>query len=103
MKQRIHNEWFQSIVAGVCDCGSNKRSRRKAGKDVVCYAWGEYVSGSWRTVQRVCECCFRQRVIPRLVRHAGGCGCTFALQPRNGHSLPPWITLEGSGIACEVS
>jgi hypothetical protein len=99
-KQRIHREWFQDTCYGVCDCGSNRRSRRKEGKDLTVYAWGEYVSSRWNTVCRVCEMCFQRDIIPQLVRHAEPCGCAFQLVARCGHGLPPWITLEGSGIAC---
>jgi hypothetical protein len=95
-KQRIHNEWFQDTCYGVCSCGSNKRSRRKGGVDSVVYAWGEYHNGKWRTIRYVCEACFQSVVIPRLVSHVGGCGCSFVLAPRSGHSLAPWITLSGS-------
>ncbi len=96
----VHREWFQDTSYGVCDCGSNRRSRRKAGKDLTVYAWGEYASATWRTVRRVCECCFQRDIIPQLRSHADPCGCSFQLVPRSGHSLPPWITLEGSGIRC---
>ncbi len=96
----IHREWFQDTAYGVCDCGSNRRSRRKAGKDLTVYAWGEYVSARWSTVRRVCECCFQGAAIPMLRAHADPCGCSFQLVARSGHSLPPWITLEGSGIRC---
>lgn len=92
-KQRIHNEWFQDSCYGVCSCGSNKRSRRKAGVDPVVYIWGEYSSSKWRSIQRVCEMCFAREVIPQLVRHANGCGCTFALQARSGHGIADWIKL----------
>jgi hypothetical protein len=96
----IHREWFQDTAYGVCDCGSNKRSRRKEGKDPTVYVWGEYVSAKWRTVRRVCECCFQGVIIPQLRAHADPCGCSFQMRARSGHSLPPWITLEGSGIRC---
>ncbi len=97
---RTHNEWFQSTCYGVCDCGSNKRARRQAGVDLIVYAWGEYVSGKWRTVRRVCQMCFQTDIIPQLRSHAAPCGCAFALVPRSGHTLPPWITLADSGIRC---
>lgn len=96
----VHREWFMPTSYGLCDCGSTKRTRTAAGKDTTTYVWGEYVVGRWRTVQRVCECCFQSVAIPRLRAHATPCGCSFQLVPRHGHSLPPWITLEGSGIRC---
>lgn len=96
----IHKEWFQATAYGVCNCGSNKRARLQAGKDATVYSWGEYVRANWRTVQRVCEVCFQGSIIPQLRAHAAPCGCSFLLVPRSGHSLPPWITLEGSGIRC---
>lgn len=100
-KVRVHNEWFQATAYGVCDCGSTRFIRHKVFKrDVTIYSWGEYVSGRWRTVRRVCEMCFQRDIIPILRAHADPCGCAFALVPRSGHSLPPWITLEGSGIRC---
>ena len=99
-KVRVHNEWFQDTCYGVCSCGSNRRSRRKAGVDLTVYAWGEYHSAKWRTVRLVCEMCFQRDIIPQLRRHADPCGCAFALCARSGHSLPPWITLEGSGVRC---
>ena len=96
----VHREWFQDTCYGRCDCGSTRRTRAKVGKDPTVYSWGEYVSGSWRTVQRVCEVCFQRDVIPRLRAHAAPCGCSFQLVARSGRCLPPWITLEGSGIRC---
>ncbi len=101
MKTRTHNEWFQPTSYAKCDCGSNVRQRTTAGHDVTVYVWGEYVVGKWRTVQRVCQSCFAQQVIPRLVQHAGGCGCEFALQPRSGYRLAPWITLAETSL-CHI-
>jgi hypothetical protein len=94
---RIHREWFRSVVANVCTCGSNKRSRRNAHKDLIVYAWGEYVIGKWRTVRYVCEECFQSYIVPQLEAHAGVCGCKFELCAKSGHSIPPWITM---GISC---
>jgi hypothetical protein len=92
-KVKTHNEWFQSSCYGRCDCGSNKRSRAKAGLDPIVYIWGEYHIGKWRSVQRICQGCFQSAVVPRLVSHAHGCGCTFQLCPRSGHLIPSWITM----------
>lgn len=100
VKVRVHNEWFQSTKHGVCSCGSNKRSRRKAGADLTVYSWGNYIAAQWRTVDYCCQLCFQSRVLPTLAIHAEPCGCAFQLVPRSGHTLPPWITLEGSGIRC---
>lgn len=105
-KQRVHNEWFQPVSRQAyggksrCPCGLSKADRVKEGLDPQMYAWGEYSVNRWNTVDYCCQSCFKTRIIPRLVAHATPCGCLFALQPRNGHSLPPWITLEGSGISC---
>lgn len=96
----IHREWFMSTAYGVCDCGSTKRTRREVGKDLTVYSWGNYIATRWYTVRLVCECCFQTEAIPRLRSHADPCGCSFQLAPRSGHSLPPWITLAGSGIRC---
>ena len=90
---RTHNEWFQDSCYGVCDCGSTKRSRQKVAADPVVYIWGQYRSGKWRSIQRVCQCCFHHKVIPQLVQHANGCGCTFELQARSGHTIASWIKL----------
>lgn len=89
-KIRVHNEWFQPVCRKSCPCGSN--SKRGAPKNQV-FAWGEYVSGKWRTVEHFCEKCFASRVIPQLLAHAGDCGCTFSLQPRSGYTLPEWIKM----------
>jgi hypothetical protein len=104
MKQRTHNEWFQSMVSpAICPCGSKRKDRIRAGKDASVYAWGEYVVGRWRTVDYFCECCFQTRVIPRLVKHAGNCGCTFQMCARNGHILPHWITFnQDAHMSCAV-
>jgi len=102
-KVRIHREWFQDTRYGMCDCNRGKRDRREQGFDLTVYVWGNYVGTTWHTISRVCEGCFKTVVLPHLVLHAGPCGCQFALQPRSGHSLPPWITLEGSSLACKVA
>jgi hypothetical protein len=82
-KVRIHREWFQSLAKTRCPCGRNHTK---------VFAWGEYVSGRWRTVDHFCEECFSARVIPRIIRHAGGCGCVFEFCARSGHSaLPEWL------------
>lgn len=99
-KERIHNEWFQTTVSPRCDCGSNKKSRAKAGKDPQVYVWGEYVSGKWRTIEKVCECCFEESVIPRLRDHARPCGCTFKLEARSGYSLASWLKLPEDFNSC---
>ena len=101
--QRTHNEWFQTTVAPRCDCGSNKRSRTHEGKDLQVWIWGEYEYGRWRTVQKVCEACFAEHVIPRLRTHAAPCGCTFALQSRSGYgSLPHWLSLPSNFNTCNA-
>lgn len=83
-KQRIHNEWFQPIVKTTCPCGQKKTQ---------VFAWGEYANNRWHTVEHFCQACFAERVIPRLVDHASDCGCTFALNPRSGYSIPAWIVM----------
>lgn len=107
-RQRIHNEWFQPVSRQAygggsrCSCGMSKAERAKVGLDPQMYAWGEYAgSPRWRTILYVCQDCFQLEVLPRLNRHANGCGCSFQLQPRSGHTLPPWITLEDSSIRCK--
>jgi len=101
--QRTHNEWFQPTVAMRCDCGSNKKSRTLAGQDLQVWIWGEYVSGKWRTVQKVCEACFVSEVLPRLKTHLTGCGCVFSLQSRSGYGpLAPWLTLPADFNTCEL-
>lgn len=104
MPQRIHNEWFQTTVAMRCDCGSNKRSRIKGGYATQVWIWGEYVCGKWRTIQKVCECCFSSQVIPRLAAHAAPCGCTFALCARSGYApLAPWLKLPEDFNSCKAA
>lgn len=83
-KIRVHNEWFQPIVKTTCPCGVKKTS---------VFAWGEYIAAKWRTVDYFCEACFETRVIPRLVSHAGDCGCQFNLTARSGHRIPEWIKM----------
>ena len=83
-KLRVHNEWFQPISKKTCPCGERKTE---------VFSWGEYVNGKWRTVDHFCQECFSERVIPRLVSHAGDCGCTFALNPRSGCTIPSWIKM----------
>ena len=92
--QRVHGEYFQAITRKSCPCGSN--SVRGGVKHQV-YAWGEYVRAKWRTVDYFCEKCFQTRVIPQLIAHAGGCGCTFELRARSGHSIPSWIRMPQQG------
>lgn len=78
------------VARKACPCGSN--SKRGGIKNQV-YAHGEYARASWRTVNYFCEKCFHTRVVPQLVNHAGGCGCTFELKARVGHSLPAWLKM----------
>jgi hypothetical protein len=92
-KQRIHREWFMQSQYGKCDCGSTKRSRKKDGLDIVVAIWGEYHNGKWRSIQRICEGCFKSVVLPRLNSHLATCGCSFNFEARMGHCLPPWITM----------
>jgi hypothetical protein len=81
-RPRIHNEWFMPIAKTSCPCGERK---------VQCYSWGEYANGKWRTVQHFCQSCFATSVLPRLIAHAGPCGCSFAFNARTGHTLPTFI------------
>jgi hypothetical protein len=83
-KVRVHNEWFQPISKTTCPCGCKKTS---------VFSWGEYANGKWRTVDHFCQECFMERVQSRLIAHAGDCGCTFALVPRSGYSIPSWIKM----------
>lgn len=84
-KIRIHNEYFQPLVKATCPCGQKKTQ---------VFAWGEYSRGRWFTVDHFCQQCFSRRVIPRLLNHAGDCGCKFHLQARTGYSIPSWINEE---------
>jgi hypothetical protein len=103
-QQRVHNEWFQcSTTEGKCYCGSTKKSRRQAWQDVNVWIWGEYSVGRWRRIQTVCEACFHIQVLPKLIAHANGCGCTFELQARSGHGpLPVWLALPDTFHTCSV-
>lgn len=90
-KIREHSEWFRKVSQKKCLCGR---------KHVQVYSWGEYVSGSWRTVDYFCEDCFTERVKARLVDHAAGCGCVFKLNSRGG-ALPSWINVDqGEAAQC---
>jgi hypothetical protein len=84
--QRIHNEWFRLLERQSCHCGAKKTTGRT-------YSWGQYVSGRWNTVTRVCKDCFKTRCLPRLLEHAKGCGCGFQLVGYQGQKLPPWLKL----------
>ena len=83
-KTRVHNEWFQPLKLTSCPCGCKKTE---------VFAWGEYVNGRWCTVGHFCKMCFSKEVVPRLIAHAGDCGCTFELRPRCGYSIPKWIKM----------
>jgi hypothetical protein len=99
-KLRTHNEWFKFTKYSICTCGSNKRSRTQVDKDPTVYSWGEYHNARWRTVQLVCEICFASEVIPRLVSHAGDCGCTFQLCAKSGSGgLASWIKMP---VTCQT-
>lgn len=89
-KLRVHNEYFQPIVKTTCPCGEKKTQ---------VYAWGEYIRARWCTVDHFCQACFSTRVIPRLVSHAGDCGCTFKLSARSGYSLPDWLKMPEQSCA----
>ena len=80
---RVHREWFRSIVKTTCSCGAKKTQ---------VFSWGEYICGKWRTVDYVCEACFKPSVLPRLKAHMGECGCSFELVGK-GSQLPPWLTM----------
>jgi len=90
MPKQQHNEYFQPIVKTTCECGAKKTQ---------VYSWGEYVVGKWRTVSYCCKSCFPVRVLPRLISHAGECGCRFNLVARMGHSLPDWIRMSDTCVA----
>ena len=98
-KLRVHNEWFQPVSKQAygggsrCPCGKSKRDRIQEGLEPSLYAWGEYSATRWHCVDYFCQACFHTRVIPRLVSHAGDCGCTFSLNARSGHSIPSWIKM----------
>lgn len=87
---RIHNEWFQPLVKRNCPCGQ---------KGVDCFAWGEYVSAKWRTVEHFCKDCFARRVLGRLKVHAAECGCVFQVQARSGYRIPNWIQIPSQECA----
>jgi hypothetical protein len=103
-KQDIHNEWFMPLIRpATCPCGHTRKYRLSVGLDGSVYALGNYVYGRWRTVKHFCQVCYKDRVVSLLIDHAGGCGCTFELQARSGHSLPPWIRLpDNFNTACQV-
>lgn len=98
-KQDTHNEWFQPVAKQAygggsrCPCGLSRTDRTKLGLDPQMYSWGNYIATRWVNVGYCCQGCFLARVIPRLITHALPCGCTFQLQGRRGHPLPPWIKL----------
>lgn len=97
---RIHNEWFMpSASEKRCNCGSNVSSRTAAGHDPVVYINGAYIYGKWHREGLVCQSCL-STFIQRLRAHAAPCGCTFALQPRMGHTLPPWLMLPDDFSSC---
>lgn len=97
---RVHNEWFQPIVKrGRCLCRRDTAERLALG-DIRIFAWGEYVSAKWRTVDYFCLGCFAERIIPRLRQHANGCGCTFQVCARSGYTLPAWIKLPEDFTSC---
>jgi len=83
-KERIHNEWFRPIVKRSCPCGAKK---------VDMFAWGEYLRCNWWTIDHFCQSCFVERVLKRLISHAGECGCVFKLCAKNGYSIPSWICM----------
>lgn len=83
-KQRIHNEYFMSLVKKTCPCGKKK---------IEVFAWGEYFQGKWSTVDHFCQDCFPSRILPRLIQHATPCGCSFELRPRSGYTIPKWISM----------
>lgn len=88
---RIHNEWFTTITKSKCPCGRNCKDRASQGLELTVYSWGEYVHGSWRTIAHFCQGCFQERVVPRIVQHASGCGCVFKFQGKHC-VLPTWLT-----------
>jgi hypothetical protein len=108
-KPDIHNEWFQPVQKQAyrggsrCPCGMNKADRILARLDPTMYSWGNYIATRWNNVSYCCENCFQDRIIPRLIKHAIPCGCTFELNARNGYSLPHWIKLPDTfNTACQV-
>lgn len=88
-KVREHSEWFRKVMDRKCPCGAKTQV----------YSWGEYASGSWRTVDRFCESCFSTRVKRRLIDHAAGCGCSFKLNFRGG-ARPIWINIDQGEGSC---
>lgn len=103
MKQRVHNEWFQSTVKkGRCSCGRTTAERTALG-DATIVSWGEYHNAKWRTVDYLCIGCFAERIIPRLRSHATTCGCTFAVNARSGYTIPAWIQLPADFNSCKAA
>lgn len=89
-KIREHSEWFRKVADKKCACGA---------RGVQVFSWGEYVSGKWRTVDRLCERCYDTRVKQRLTDHAKGCGCMFKMNFKGG-IRPDWLVIESEAVAC---
>lgn len=83
--QRVHREWFMLLSKTTCYCGQ---------RHTQVYAWGEYLRAKWRTVDHFCQACFKDRILSRLIAHAGPCGCSFEFCARSGHGpLPEFLKL----------
>jgi hypothetical protein len=99
-KTRMHNEHFTSV--GLSGRKSCPECREKLQPGEKIWSWFEYVRVQRRRVQFCCKACFTESVKPRLLEHAGGCGCTIELQVHVGFNevRPGWLTLE-TEVACD--
>lgn len=96
-KDRIHREWFRTIIAGNRKSCPGCHAKLESGE--LIWQWGEYVCSKWRNVLKggFCKTCYHERVEVPMVQHRDECGCNFELVAYGGAKLPEWLKLGESG------
>ena len=93
-KQRVHSEYFRTVSLGKRKSCPHCGQKLLPGEAI--WSWGEYIHGTWGTVDHFCKMCFDnpyRGVKQRLQAHSDPCGCTFQLVGYQGEKLPTWLTL----------
>lgn len=89
-KQRIHREWFTTVLRGNRKSCSHCKVKLPHGE--LIYSWFEYQRVRQYHIRDFCVNCWHE-VKQQLQEHSAPCGCTFELVAYHC-SLPNWLTLD---------
>lgn len=85
-----HTEWFKSVLhRGRTSCPN---CSMKLDKGEKIWSWGQVIQGNWSTNLHFCKRCFREQIVPHLIRHVH-CGCSVRLVAFNREILPEWLSV----------